>query len=275
MEKRIGDAIVDVTLPERLKFTLPIVFVHGVWATSACWRKWAADFSNLGWECWAANFPGRRAGTALADPAALTLDRCIEALAKICDAAPRPPIVVAHGFGALIAGRLASRGRLRTLVAISARLSTDSKDSRALQLFRLRHWLLLLMRSPIRPPTKDLRRTLLAGLSKERARETLAEMVAESGRLVREFFDRRFVVEPFGGPLLIVAGKEDPIISLARAEEGAAKLGADFTAYSDFGHWLIGQDGSETIVREIHRRLVQRLGEEIFTALPQAKEEEP
>jgi hypothetical protein len=45
----------------------------------------------------------------------------------------------------------------------------------------------------------------------------------------------------------------------------AAWLGADFKEYPGQGHWLIERDG-ESIVRDIHRWIIQKLGEKILLA---------
>jgi hypothetical protein len=43
----------------------------------------------------------------------------------------------------------------------------------------------------------------------------------------------------------------------------AAWLGADFREYPGQGHWMIESDG-ETIVRDVHRWLIHKLGEQIL-----------
>ena len=48
--------------------------------------------------------------------------------------------------------------------------------------------------------------------------------------------------------------------------EMARWLGGDIKEYPDHGHWMMGEDSGEEIVRDIHRWVVQRLGEEILLA---------
>jgi hypothetical protein len=55
------------------------------------------------------------------------------------------------------------------------------------------------------------------------------------------------------------------MISVAARRESAEWLGADFKEYALQGHWLIERD-SETVVRDIHRWLVQKLGDKIILA---------
>jgi hypothetical protein len=45
----------------------------------------------------------------------------------------------------------------------------------------------------------------------------------------------------------------------------ARSLGAEFKEYPGQGHWLIEHDG-ENVVRDIHRWIVQSLGEKILLA---------
>jgi hypothetical protein len=42
-------------------------------------------------------------------------------------------------------------------------------------------------------------------------------------------------------------------------------LGADFKEYPGQGHWLIERDG-ESVVWDIHRWIIQKLGEKILLA---------
>jgi hypothetical protein len=46
----------------------------------------------------------------------------------------------------------------------------------------------------------------------------------------------------------------------------AQTLGADFKDYQGHGHWMMEEEGWEAIVNDIHRWLVQRLGEKLLLA---------
>jgi pimeloyl-ACP methyl ester carboxylesterase len=65
---------------------------------------------------------------------------------------------------------------------------------------------------------------------------------------------------------LIVGGADDRIISAESLRDTARQLKADLKEYPGHGHWLMGESEGEEITRDIHRWLVQKLGEEILLA---------
>jgi pimeloyl-ACP methyl ester carboxylesterase len=66
-------------------------------------------------------------------------------------------------------------------------------------------------------------------------------------------------------PTLVLGGGDDPITPAATTNRMAAWLGGEFKEYPGQGHWLIEHDG-ENIVRDIHRWIIQKLGEKILPA---------
>ncbi|MGH7845699.1 MAG: alpha/beta hydrolase [Candidatus Binatia bacterium] len=278
MQKLIGDLVVDVFPPEFAKFKAPLVLVHGLWGTSSCWAAWANHFSNLGWECWAINFKGRPNENQRELLAALTMNDCRQDLLKTIRAAPEPPIIIAHGFGALIAFQAATQENPPALVLLSPVSSDEPKPSpsKALRLLRIKYSPLLWLGRPFRLQDKDYRQVLLAAVLQNRQPEILRTLVPESARLMREFFARTTALSPgdVQSPVLLLGGSDDRVVATARLRETARKLGAEFLEYPGHGHWMMGEKDGEKIVRDIHRWLVQTLGEKILLAdFPQSSRE--
>ncbi|MBI2991887.1 MAG: hypothetical protein HYY47_07105, partial [Deltaproteobacteria bacterium] len=46
----------------------------------------------------------------------------------------------------------------------------------------------------------------------------------------------------------------------------AQSLSGDCNAYPGHGHWILGEGEGEAIVRDIHRWVVQKLGDELLLA---------
>lgn len=270
VEKWIGDLLVDVSPPEKPKFKAPLVLLHGLWSDSSCWQPWASHFANLGWECWAANLRGRFEPRALEVLSDLTLEGCVADLRRIVRAAPTPPVLLAHGFGGLVAYIAAHREALTALVLVSTPPPREISMSptRALRRLRLKYAPLLWLGRPFRLEGKDLRRTWLASVPTDQREEICRRFVPEAGRLARAFFHRSIALEPrgIGCPTLVVAGDSDQVVPLAAQQALAGRLDADIQVHPERGHWIIQEQEGETIVRATHRWLVQKLGEEILLA---------
>lgn len=270
MEKWIGDLLIDASPPEKPKFKSPMILVHGLWSGSWSWRSWATHFSNLGWECWAVNFRGRFEEGRHQILKQLNFQGCVEDLKKIIRSAAFAPLLVAHDLGGLVAQKAAEEEKLSVLVLLSSLPSGDIRMAlpRSLRLLRLKYAPLIFLRRPFLFVERDFHRLWLASIPEGQHPDILRRMVPESSYLVREFFDRRVKVNPerIHCPVLVVGGDEDKVISLVSLREMAQWLGGDIKEYPNHGHWMLGEDNGEEIVRNIHRWVVQKLGEKILLA---------
>lgn len=269
MEKRIDDLLIDAAPPEKHKFKSPLILVHGPWSGSWCWRLWSTHFANLGWESWAINFRGRADPIHRHELARLTFEQCVEDLRTIVRSAPSPPIVLAHDLGGLIAQKAAEQEALSALVlAQSLSPAQEARPSRAARLLRLKYWLALLLGRPFRLEGNDFRRSYFSGLPESQHASVLSAMVPESAHIIRHWLRPTADVDPrrIRCPVLVIAGGRDPVASSASLSQLAKTLGADFFEYPGHGHWIMGEKGGEKIVADIHRWLLQKLGEPLLLA---------
>ena len=268
MEKWIGDVLADLSPPEKPKFKTPLILVHGLWTGSWCWRPWDTHFSNLGWECWTMNFRGRFEERALEILRQLSFQDCVDDLKQVIRASPSPPVLLAHSMGGLVAQKAAEDEKISGLILLSS-ISPQNVEvaaPRALRLLRLKYAPLLFLRRPFCLEEKDFRRNWLASLPQSRHPEALRRMVPESSQLVREFFDRHIAIDrgSVRCPVLVVGGSEDRVVPQAALRELARWLGAEICEYPKHGHWIMGEGEGEGIVRDIHRWIVQKLGDDIL-----------
>jgi pimeloyl-ACP methyl ester carboxylesterase len=270
MEKWIGPLLTDVSPPEKAKFKSPLVLIHGLWSGSWCWRQWTTHFSNLGWECWAINFRGRFEERSLEVLERLSFQECLEDLKRVIRAASSPPVLLAHSLGGLIAQKAAEQEEVSALILLSGLPPGEIKTAkpRALRLLGLKYWPLVHLRRPFRLEEKDFRRSWIASTPEGQQPDILGRMVPESAHLIAEFLHCRVAVDPqaIRCPILVIVGGDDRVISVAAVREMAKRLRADLREYPGHGHWMMEEDEGERVVREIHRWMVQRLGEEILLA---------
>ncbi|MEA2170627.1 MAG: hypothetical protein QOF76_3927 [Solirubrobacteraceae bacterium] len=95
--------------------------VHGAW----CWDSVAPLLEDAGHDVQAVDLPGRGA-TAAAAPT-VTLEDWVAAVGAAVDAAPEPPLLVAHSMGGVSCSQFADRrpGDIRGIVYVSAVVPVD------------------------------------------------------------------------------------------------------------------------------------------------------
>ncbi|MFJ8834059.1 alpha/beta hydrolase [Micromonospora aurantiaca] len=100
-----------------------IVLIHGLWMTSRSWEHWAQRYSARGFQVLTPAWPGmdREVEDLRADPAPIAAQRIADIAdhyAAIIRDLPRPPIIMGHSFGGLIAQLLADRRLGAAVVAV-------------------------------------------------------------------------------------------------------------------------------------------------------------
>lgn len=272
MEKRIGNLLADVSPPERPKFKSPLILVHGPWTSSLCWKPWDTHFCNLGWECWAMNFRGRFEESPLEVLRQLTFQDCVSDIKRVIGESPYPPILLGHSLGGWIARQAAEKENVSALIQVAglAPKAIQPALPPAMRLLRLKYAALSFLRRPFCVEQKDFRRNWLNTVREDRQSELLKSLVPESPHLIGDFFDRDIPAQPnpIRCPVLMVAGGEDRVVPVASQRELAERLGGEMKEYPDRGHWMMGEAGGEEIVRDIHRWIVTKLGEEILLPEP-------
>ena len=272
METWIGDLLVDVSPPEKPKFKSPLIFVHGPWTTSRCWKPWDTHFCNLGWECWALNLRGRFEDKPLEVLKRLTFQDCVRDIKQVIRAAPYPPILLAHSLGGLLAQEIAAAEKISALILLSSLPPRDIQPELppALRRLRLKYAALLFLRRPFRIEEKDFRQNWLHSAPEDKQPELFQALVPESPHLTRDFFDRNLATPPASirCPVLVVAGGEDRVAPAAAQRELAERLGGEIQEYPERGHWMMGEAVGQSVVRDVHRWIVTKLGEEILLPEP-------
>ncbi len=101
----------------------PVVFVHGLWLLPSSWDRWAALFEEAGYTALTPGWPDDpdTVAQANADPDAFahkTVGQVADHFAEIIRDLEKPPAIVGHSFGGLLAQMLAGRGLSAATVAI-------------------------------------------------------------------------------------------------------------------------------------------------------------
>jgi pimeloyl-ACP methyl ester carboxylesterase len=253
--------------PELAKFKSTLLLLHGVWSGAWCWLSWATHFSNLGWNAIAVDLRRRSKENPSGQLKGLSLSDCVRDLGEVIRSLSEPPVVLAMNLGALVALKALEKSKLAALVLVSP---TPPKNiavapSRAQRLLWLKYRWLILLHKPFAIDEKDFHAYFLTPLSVNLQRTLSRQIVPDASALVREFLAPRVSIasRPWSCPILVLAGSDDRITPPATSRQIASSLSAEFEECSGQGHWLIEHDG-ENIVRNIHRWIIQKLGEKIL-----------
>lgn len=255
--------------PEQVKFTSPLVLVHGLWSGPWCWKTWATHFCNLGWNSIAIDLRRRSGQNPMTSLPKLTFSDCARDLGEVIRSFATPPVLLAMNLGALMALKVCEQSNPSALILISPSLPGNlaTTRSRPQHLLWLKYRLLIFLGRPFRLNDRDFRANFLTPLPENLQRSLVRQTVLEPSALVREFLVPEVNLQPgtVNCPLLVLAGSEDHIAPAATSKRMTEWLGGEFREYSGQGHWLIEND-SENIVRDIHRWAIQKLGERILLA---------
>ncbi len=247
-----------------------LLFVHGMFLTAKSWEHWIEFFDQRGYRCKAPNWPLHDGEPALLrtevppGTGRLDLDTLVDAMARAAAAEARPPIVIGHSLGGLIAQLLAARGLVEAAVAIcpvapNGLLATD--------------WGFLRNSAQIANPLRGddpfiitpegFHRTFTNMMSREQSDEMFARYaVHESRNVLRDAMGPSGCVDVRSPhvPLLFIGAEADEIIppKLVRKNADSYESRSSVREYREFpgrGHFIAGEPGWEDVAHYVHEWL--------------------
>jgi pimeloyl-ACP methyl ester carboxylesterase len=112
---------IESWLPERRSRRKPLYLLHGELGGSWLWHRFLGYFAPRGWEGHALNLRGHY-WSETADFATLDFETYTQDALAGLQFMPRPPIVVGHGMGGLLALRVAEQSEISALILIGSAL---------------------------------------------------------------------------------------------------------------------------------------------------------
>jgi len=261
---------VDIFEPERSKFRPILLMIHDLWVGGWCWHDWATRLCNLGWECWAVSLRGRDPAKGLEEGKGQTFEDCARDLHRLCDSLTSPVIVLAHGFGVSLAHTAYTKHKAVAgiFLAPAFKPSTATEEFRALRRLQLKYLPLMLLRQPVLIRASDFATLWLNCVGEEYRREILQGLVPESPRLIRALFQRMkgVPIPNTGLPALALGGADDHLLPQDSVQTLAMHLGGEYRVYPGRGHWMLHEEGWEDVVNDVHRWILNTMGESILVA---------
>lgn len=242
----------------------PMVLIHGMWCTGAHLARLADALRARGFDCRVPTLPAHETGVPHPEVGSLSLTDYAAFLERyIADQNfARPPTLVGHSMGGLLAQMLAARLEVFALVLLTPASPAGINAVRPAPLVAFFRVLMRpgFWKRPHKPSWARVRRSACNGLPTEKQRQIYAGLVEESGRALAEiafwWADRKRTtrVDPdaVGCPVYVVAAGRDRLTPPAVVRKVAARYrGAQLRLYPQRSHWVIDDEETDEMAGEI------------------------
>lgn len=243
----------------------PVILIHGMWCTPRNWQRVVELLAPRGYDC---HVPALPAHEPVPDQPLQVGARSVrEYLAFLEDwvrrlGLDRPPILIGHSMGGLLAQALACRIGTLAVVLLTPAAPAGIPAIRASNLrLAMPHFLRWdFWRKAYKPGIEAARRDLFNGLPAEQQQRLYEGLVHESGRAICElalsFLDlrgsARVDAHSLKVPVYVVSAGEDRVTPPAVVRAVAARYAQVATRhYPRRGHWVLDDEETEEMVHAI------------------------
>ena len=231
--------------------------VHGAFCAGWVFDGFRTPFERAGHLVLTPDLPAHQAQTRPGAIVGQSMRDYARAVSTLCAEQSRPPILIGHSLGGLVAQMAAAKTPVTALILLAPSApwgvagGTMEEAISAVSLYALGpYWSLA-----IDPDYSAARRYLFDRLPREQRRATFARMTPESGRALWETLNwwldplatTLVVAGAIKSPVLAVVGGLDAIHPPATVRATAERLGGEVRVLPDMSHWLTGEPGWEGV----------------------------
>ena len=254
-ERMVSDRglYIESWLPERRSRRKPLYMLHGELGGSWLWHRFLGFFAPRGWEGHALNLRGHY-WSETADFDELDFGSYVDDVVAGAATMPRPPIVIGHGMGGLLALRLAQERPVSALILLSPALPAELLDPPPAHMVRLlpRQYRRELLGWDGAP---DLLQRQNPDLTRADVMRIQHLMGMESGAARREMLEGVSVSldDLPNVPKLVVGAGLDRFFPEPDSERLAEWLGADYQPFGAHSHYglVVGEETYEQVAEAI------------------------
>ena len=107
-------------LPARTIRRNPVVFVHGNFHGSWCWKNFLAYFAARGISCYALNFRGHWLSSGHAELGKATVEDYVADVCSCLEAIGADPVLIGHSMGGVVGQKVAESSRIKKLILLDS-----------------------------------------------------------------------------------------------------------------------------------------------------------
>ncbi len=233
---------------------------HGAFCGGWAFERFREPFEARGHSVTTPDLPGHETGGARRPVAGQSTSDYARAIVTVVEAQPRPPILIGHSLGGLVAQLAAARTKVAGLILLAPSSpwgvagSSAEEAITAVSLYALGpFWALA-----VDPSRSTARQYMLDKVPKAERRAIYARMTPESGRALFETLN--WWLDPMmstlvpagaiGAPVLGFAGAADAIHPVATVRTTVERLGGKLVVVPGASHWLAGEPGWEATAEQ-------------------------
>lgn len=247
------------------KSTNAIVMVHGAFCGGWAFDRLREPFEAAGYTVLTPDLRGHEAGGSGERVSGVSMIDYAADVAALCAAQDRPPVLLGHSLGGLVAQLAARRARVRAVALMAPSPPwgvAGSSLEEAITAFGVQ---MINPFSPgaVAPDASVMRQYSLDRMTPDEAQAIIARLRPESGRALREtlnwwldpFMTTSIGPGPLDAPSLVLTGDRDVIHPAATGRLVADRIGAEFLRLPGMSHWTVGEPGWEDAAGAILRWL--------------------
>ena len=246
--------------PQRSSGRAPLLFVHGAYTGAWCWDEYFLPwFAQRGFETHAVSLRGHGGSPAPGMLDLAGIDDYVADLLVAAAALDRPPVLVGHSMGAIVAQRAARRCAARGLVlmapvpphGLAGSLFTLAMQDPPLFLALNA---MQLSNGDENPAVRRVRDYLFSqSVSEADARRHLVRMQRESSRALADLaWPQHLWLQPaLGIPTLVLGAERDAFFPLSMIHEAAAFHGVTPRVFPDMAHVMMLEPGWREVAAAI------------------------
>jgi pimeloyl-ACP methyl ester carboxylesterase len=235
-----------------------VVLLHGAFADHLSLGRWVERLAAAGYETWAPARRGR-AGVGPEQAEGLTFDDYVDDTFAVLEALgesgslDRPPILIGHSLGGLVAQRLAELDRAGAVVL----LASAPPEALTAQEIALPYFAPLMPTimsgAPFVVPDEACSVLALNRVPESDRPAIHARLTPESGLVYQALLTGAIAIDPgaIQVPVFVAGGQDDRIIAPEQVRHTAQHYGVEPRLYPNHGHWIIDEPGTDAIIDDV------------------------
>lgn len=235
----------------------PILFVHGAWNAAWCWDEhFLPFFADRGYRALALSLRGHGNSTAPRGLHACTIGDYVDDVAAVAGTLPRPPVVVGHSMGGLIAQKYLETRDAAAAVLMASMPPRGALGS-GLRWMRWHPWHFAKMTvtgrslAYVNTPALARERFFCTQTPDELVSRYATRLQEESALAGPSSMVNRARPQRISTPMLVLGSQEDRAHTRAEVRATARAYGTDAEFFPAMGHAMMLEPGWRAVAERI------------------------